>query len=261
MKSLEKLFSNIRKAIFSVNNESELNSVVQTQAEALLKSERQSFQIDFQEEFEELTQAVKEAELYFDCEFSNAYHRLQVLTKNLSTTVEIKDSSVQLNTSEILAAMQSCNSELQKKDEGTALKGGAAGAVVGSMIFPGVGTVVGGVVGTFVSALFMPTLDERKQKLWTQLSPSLEVYFDATRGQVHEVLRTYTRNVMAALDRRINTCIAQYKAAVDAMLNEQTAELQRLTELQASTQANLLEIDRRKKALFAQQQRLAGIAG
>ena len=257
----ETTLSNIRKAIFSVNNESELNSVVQTQAEALLKSERQSFQIDFQEESEKLSQAVKEAEFYFDREFSNAYHRLQVLTKNSSTTVEVKDSSVQLNASEILAAMQSHNSELQKKDEGTALKGGAAGAVIGSMILPGVGTVVGGVIGTFVSALFMPTLDERKQKLWTQLSPSLDAYFDTTKEQVHEVLRTYTWSVTAALDRRTNAYIAQYKAAVDAMLNEQTAELQRLTELQTSTQTNLSEIDRRKKALSAQQQRLAGIAG
>ena len=252
----ETTLSNICDAIFNANDESELNSVVQTKAEPLLESSQRSFQMDFQREFKNLSQAAQEAEHYFDRKFSEAYCRLQALAKDLRTTADAKGSSVQFNTSEILAAMQSHNSELDNNDGNTVLTGGATGAAIGSIILPVIGTVIGGVVGAFLSIFFMPSLDERKQKLWTQLSPNLDAYFDAANAQAQEVAQTYAQSVTAALEQRIDAYITRYKAVVDAMLSEQTAELQRLTNLQASTQANLSEIDRRKKALSAQQQRL-----
>ncbi|MGB7441833.1 MAG: dynamin family protein [Coleofasciculaceae cyanobacterium] len=255
----EKTRSKIHNAISDVNNLGELDSVVQTKAEALLQEGQQFLQNDLKREFEKLLQAAQKAELYFDGKFSEAYRRLQALGKNFGRTGDSGGSSVQLDTSEVFASMQSCNSELDEKDGKTVIKGGATGAVIGSLILPGVGTVVGGVVGAFLSGFFMPSLDERKQKLWEQLYPNLDAYFDVAKRQAQEATQTYARRAMAALDQRINQYMAQYEAVVDDMLNEQREELQRLNQLQASTQSNLSEIERRKKALSAQQQRLAEI--
>lgn len=255
----EKTRSKIHNVISDVNNLGELDSVVQTQAEALLQEGLQFLQNDLKREFEKLLQAAQKAELYFDGKFSEAYRRLQALGKNLGRTGDSGGSSVQLDTSEVFASMQSCNSELDEKDGKTVIKGGAAGAVIGSLILPGVGTLVGGVVGAFLSGFFRPSLDERKQKLWEQLDPNLDAYFDVAKRQAQEATQTYARPAMAALDQRIDRYMVQYEAVVDDMLNEQREKLQRLNQLQASTQSNLSEIERRKKALSAQQRRLAEI--
>ncbi|MFP5274618.1 dynamin family protein [Coleofasciculus sp.] len=255
----EKTRSNIHNAISDVNNLGELDSVVQTKAEALLKEGQQCLQNDLQGEFEKLSQAAQKAELYFDGKFFEAYRRLQALGKNWRITIDSRSSSVKLNTSDVFTSMQSCQSELDEKDGKTVMKGGATGAVIGSLILPGVGTVVGGVVGFFLSGFFMPSLDERKQKIWEQLYPNLDTYFDVVRKQAQEAMQIYARKAMVALDQQIDQYIKQYKAVVDVMLEEQREELQRLHQLQASTKSNLSEIERRKKALSAQQQRLAEI--
>ncbi len=56
---------------------------------------------------------------------------------------------------------------------------------------------------------------------------------------------------------KIDTYVTWYKSVAETSCDDQKTELPRLLKLQESTQANLLEIDRQRKSLSAQQQRLA----
>ncbi|MCC5632842.1 hypothetical protein LC613_35430 [Nostoc sphaeroides CHAB 2801] len=135
----------------------------------------------------------------------------------------------------------------------------AAGAVIGSAILPIVGTVVGGFIGLVASAGIFASLDKRKQQLWEQLRPGLDAHFEAVRVQARQEVDKYAQSITSALSQRIDKYMAQYKATIDEILNEQKLELRRLTNLQTNMETDLQEIERRRQSLSLQQQRLAAV--
>ena len=137
--------------------------------------------------------------------------------------------------------------------------GATAGLAVGTLLLPCVGSIVGLAVGTWASRFFMPSLDERKQKVWEQLRSSIDSYFDAIKIQAQNAATTYTQSLENSLKQRIDSYIRTYKIIIDEILSEQNAELQRLTKLQKSTQTDLTEIERRQQKLLEKQQKLAKI--
>jgi len=163
----------------------------------------------------------------------------------------------QVNPSNIAVSAQSLTQKLDSSDGTKMGLGATAGFVLGSALLPGVGSVVGIAVGTWASRFFMPSLDERKQKLWEQLKSSVDSYFDAVRAKTQESALAYTQSLESSLKQRIDSYIKTYETVIDDILREQKAELQRLTELQESTQIDLSEIERRQKRLIEQQQKLA----
>jgi len=182
---------------------------------------------------------------------------LQDLGAKIKGTQRFSDHKIPLDSKEVLAGMQSHNNELEDQAIGTVMTGGATGAVIGSLLFPGIGTVIGGVAGAYLSRLFSPSLEERKQTVWEQLNPSLNSYFDKAQIQAEEAVQTYARQAMTAIEQRIEHYMAQYQSAVNTMLKEQQEELQRITKLQSKTEIHLQEIERRKKVMVRQQERLA----
>jgi gas vesicle protein len=147
---------------------------------------------------------------------------------------------------------------LNEGDGNLALGGAGLGAVIGTILLPGIGTVIGGFLGGVLTSLF-GSLDKRKEQIWDKLRPNLYSYFGTVEKQAEQVLDTYARDVRSAVDRRIDSYIAQYKTIVERMQSEQQAELQRLNRLQHEVQGDLSEIKRRRDALIVQQQRLAKI--
>ena len=253
----EKTISQIRSAIFDAQALSALEGVVKTEAEAILKQAQQNLQTELQRKTEKISQSAKKASSQFDSKFTEAYSRLEALAGRVEIQSTVNDG-VKLNTSDVFASMQELKQEMDSKDSSIAMGGLAAGAVIGSAILPIVGTVVGGFIGLIASAGIFSSLDKRKQQLWEKLRPSLDSYFDALKEQARQGAQTYGRSVTDALNQRIDKYMAHYKETVDKILSEQKSELQRLTSLQTTMPANLQEIDRRRKSLSAQQQRLAG---
>ncbi len=252
----ETTVSQIQKAIFDAADEQSLKKFVETEAQSILNTGQQLLRQKLEESAEFLSGTGKEAELLFKHKFSDAYRRLQSITGFLEPDAEI-ETKMELNVADVFSSAESVSKELDSKDGNIAMGGMTAGAVIGNMILPGVGILIGGFLGG-VAAVFFMSLDVRKQKIWENLRPSLDAYFESAKTQAQESVRTCERGVACALQQQIDAHVARYQAIVDAMLDEQKTELQRLNQWQESAQATISELERRQKSLSAQQERLAG---
>ena len=253
-KHRESIISKLNKAVFGAENEASLKAVIETETQSILDKEQQRLRQDLQGSTGKISQAIESASQHFDKEFSAAYSKLEVLSGGIKIKSGLRKNDLQINVSNIFSAAQSLNQELDNKDGNTALKGMAGGIAIGSAILPGIGTVVGGMVGAMLSGFFMPSLDQRKQKLWENLESSLDKYFDQVKVQAQEAIESYKQNAMFALDEHIDNYMNSYKEAVEILLSEQKSELNRLDELQQSMQLDLLEIAERKKSLIHNQE-------
>lgn len=254
----DKTISKIRSAISGSDDWGTLNDAIENKAERILKASQESLQNEIQIEIGKLSQAVVDINRHFDRKFSEAYRRLQSLGGRLEVSSVSTHKSFQMNTSQALDSTRSLHHELNEGDGNLALGGAGLGAVIGTILLPGIGTVIGGFLGGVLTSLF-GSLDKRKEQIWDKLRPNLYSYFGTVEKQAEQVLDTYARDVRSAVDRRIDSYIAQYKTIVERMQSEQQAELQRLNRLQHEVQGDLSEIKRRRDALIVQQQRLAKI--
>jgi len=253
-KHRERIISALNKAVFNAENEASLKTVIETEIKSIIDKEQKRLRQDLQGITGKISQTVESASYYFDENFSAAYRKLEVLSGDVKVKSGLRKNDLQINISNIFSAAQSLNQELDNKDGNTALKGMAGGVAIGSAILPGIGTVVGGVVGAILSGFFMPSLDQRKQKLWENLESSLNKYFDQVRVQAQEAIESYKQNSMITLDKRIDDYTNSYKEAVEILLSEQKTELARLSKLKESIQIDLLEIAERQSLLRSKQQ-------
>ncbi|MBR8837526.1 MAG: dynamin family protein [Stigonema ocellatum SAG 48.90 = DSM 106950] len=251
----QKTISQIRDTIFTAENGNSLKKIVQSEAEQILNDHQHSLLLDLQRDLEQISQTAIEVGRHFDRQFSEAYHRLQTLGGSVSTDHH-GGGGVQLSMSDVFSSIQLINTQMDNTDNNITGGMGTAGAVIGNILLPGVGIFLGGFLGVMAAGLVI-SLDVRKQKLWEQLRPNLDTYFDTAKAQAQQEIKAYSENVTQALHQRIDTYVAHYQVVVDEMLNDQKKELQRLFELQESIQTDLLEIDQRRKSLSANQQKLA----
>ncbi|MDJ0615654.1 MAG: dynamin family protein [Calothrix sp. MO_192.B10] len=257
----DKTISKIYNAIFNAEDLQALENIVKNEAESILKTSQDELQQELQKKIKSISQAAIAASREFDSKFIEVYSRLQTLGGGFEIQ-NTMHNGVQINTSDVFTSMQSLQEQMDTQDGFVAVGGIATGIAIGSAILPVVGTVIGGLVGLIVSGGIMgASLEKRKQQLWDKLRPSLDSHFNSVKGQAQSAVQTYADSVSAALKQRIDKYMAQYKATVDRILQEQKTQLQRLTNLQIAMQADLQEIDRRRKSLSAKQQRLAAIEG
>ena len=259
-KHRERIISKLNKAVFGADNETSLKAVIETETQSIVDKEQQRLRQDLQGSTGKISQAIESASQHFDKEFSAAYRKLEVLSGGVKIKSGLRKNDLQINISNVFSAAQSLNQELDSKDGGTALKGMASGIAIGSIILPGIGTIVGGAAGFMLSILFMPSLDKRKQQLWENLESSLDKYFDQVRVQAQEAIESYKQNSMIALDKRIDDYISSYKEAVEILLSEQKTELERLSTLKESIQTDLSGIAERQNLLSSKREELIKVS-
>lgn len=257
----DKTILKIYNAIFNAEDLQALENVVKNEAESILETAQDELQQELQNKIKSISQAAIGASREFDSKFVEVYSRLQTLGGGFEIQNTMHDG-VQINTSDVFISMQSLQEQMDTKDGFVTVGGIATGIVIGTAILPVVGTVIGGLVGLIVSGGIMgASLEKRKQQLWDKLRPSLDSHFNSVKGKTQDEIQTYARSVSNFLKQHINQYMAQYKATVEEILQVQKTKLQRLTNLQTTMQADLQEIDRRRKSLSAKQQRLAAIEG
>lgn len=252
----ESVSNKIRTELFGVTSEDTLTKFLKSQSENFLKEDQENLQKDLQILTQKIAEDAIDVGKIFDQKFDEVYRRLQSIGGRLEANTNA-GYDLQLNPSNVAVSAQSLTRKLDSGDGTKMGIGATAGVVLGSVLLPGFGTLVGLAVGTWASRFFMPTLDERKQKLWEQLRPSLDVYFDTVKAQTQEAAMGYTHSLESSLKQRIDTYIQKYKAIVEDLLNEQKAELERLNQLQEFTQTDLAEIARRQQDLLEKQQKLS----
>jgi GTPase Era involved in 16S rRNA processing/gas vesicle protein len=250
----------IRQKIMAVNDWDGLKSVTESGAESVLKSSQEEFKKKLELEFKVMDKFAQLTQQDFDKEFSKAYEKLQALGASFNVTQNSNNQDSSVNISNVFSDMKALQAK-QEDDASNRVIQGAVIGVIGAILLPGIGAFIGGIAGAYLSRLFGPSLEERKNELWFQLEPSLNSYFQQTSNQLQEEILKYGRQLNNFLETHINSYMGKYKEAVDMMLNNQQLELNRLTILQQSSQDYLKEIERRKTNIKQQQERLVNSQG
>ena len=134
--------------------------------------------------------------------------------------------------------------------------GAGAGAVIGTILLPGIGTVIGGALGGFFGSLFGPSLQELQQKVHTQIDEAFENAINDVESKCRSVIEKSTSAQQLQLLRVIDRYVQQYDALVKQMIREDKAEAQKMKQLEADCHVDLEKVQEFQVALQQQQESL-----
>jgi hypothetical protein len=119
---------------------------------------------------------------------------------------------------------------------GYGLGGVAAGAVLGSLILPGIGTAVGAVLGVFAG--FLKGTDALKRECFARIDVCLNDSERHALEQLQKKRADLSRVIRVSLDealdealRRLGDAIERLKATERKAIDAESAKLKRLTDL------------------------------
>ena len=254
-------FQEIRSSIFDAKNKGDVNNTVKKRVDSILKSHQSILNKEIERELDKLWGQAKTISQSIDLKFDEAYQKLSSLSGSIEKSSS-SDSKINLRTKSTLSSTQSLVSEFNQsnvlKTLGAGVAGGAAGTFLGTIFIPVpiIGTIVGMAIGGIISSIFGPSLDEYKTKIWENLRPHLNSYFDEVDSHIDMAINSQKKNIIDGLNMRLQQYTMSYREAVKDLLAKQKEELLLLTTQKHETQVYLDEIERRSDSLFSQQQRL-----
>jgi gas vesicle protein len=127
--------------------------------------------------------------------------------------------------------------------------GAVGGAVLGTMILPGIGTVIGGFLGALAGAASTPSFDTQRERIWQSLQPQLTKHFDEIASESRRNLRRLDGKWSSALDQYLARYGDRYRADVKKITDEHEKSLKEVQALEARARQDIEELARRKTAL------------
>lgn len=203
---------------------------------------------------ERLDQILAEVVTRVFCEFEDSFEAMYPL-KRLGVQQIIFQSSL----TEVFDKSMSTQQEISIIAEGTAVQLGAgkfgagAGAVVGSLILPGIGTLIGGIAGFFLGIIFGTDVEALKDKVKTSIRARVDGYFlEQLIPSIEAMLEQRKDNAEQILFGAVNKYLIRYERVVAELIEEHElrkaevaqyiAKTTRLTEILEKRSQKLLVI-------------------
>jgi gas vesicle protein len=132
--------------------------------------------------------------------------------------------------------------------------GAAAGILIGSIIFPGVGTVVGALLGAG-SALFGTA--KRERELRERLRASTHTLATRVRADLADQVAAMSNDGAAAVRKHVDDAARHYRPLVRRLVADHRKREQALRKRRRELDAEIAEIGRRQRRVAAHRKRLA----
>ncbi len=189
--------------------------------------------------------------------FRQAYQRLATVAQiNLSLVTTLNSSDINLNAGTTFSDLSTMTAEFASDDNWKLLGGAGIGAVVGTFIAPGFGTVIGAVLGGWLGSMFI-SAESKRATLRSKLQPEVEQFFSRVQEQFKQAINTYERTTLTLIDQQINAHVARNKAVVATVNQQQRQEAEKLQALQQAVNADLAQITTYQSTLEQNRQELA----
>lgn len=132
--------------------------------------------------------------------------------------------------------------------------GAAAGAVIGTMILPGIGTAIGAFLG---AGSFLVGSTRREQALQAQVRTSTTTLATQVREQAGRHADTVAAACATAVASRVVTVRAHYAPLVSAVVERHHRHRRDVGDKQRALEADLAELERRGRRVDGQRRRIA----
>jgi len=158
--------------------------------------------------------------------FERQFSRLGILKVNMGSITLDKPKVQAVSLSNLKASLDYMSNEVSKENWAMG-SGGVAGAAIGTAICPGIGTVVGGLLGMFVGSLNTPSADEMKKNACDKLTGSIDSVFQTVE---RDIMATFNDNIIAyksAIQREIYRYLEKYKITIDRRIAEHNSLIEK----------------------------------
>jgi len=185
----------------------------------------------------------------FGTEFQKYYSELAVLdTKNIKMNYKVDAYQMGVTSFDGKIVKEALDN-FEFKENLTTIAGAGTGALIGTFILPGIGSIIGGTIGGFVSALFGPSLDKLKHQVWDQIAPSIDQSYNNIYKHITDDLNKKYERLWGHLASQMNEYYNIYNELVASIIKRDKKEKERLESYIAKTEADKQEIERRQIAI------------
>ena len=156
----------------------------------------------------------------FQAEFRMEFSRLQMLSFQIEVIPQKIDICRTTHTANIGPVTTLISEELSK--ENWAFGGGAAaGAVLGTMLMPGIGTIMGAALGAVMAGISAaPDVAEVRTKVESKLSIPLSSYYRSVANDCMSNYSSYISDLNRNLDNEINRYYTAYNTTIQRRITE-----------------------------------------
>ncbi len=123
------------------------------------------------------------------------------------------------------------------------------GAVLGTVVLPGFGTVAGAWLGGWVGSLFGPDISNIKDKCKSNLAQEISNISWKQREAINETFADLKKSTEVVVDDRLNLYKQSYKSVISKLIKEDNLELKSLRQKRTLISQDLREIDVRIKSI------------
>lgn len=134
--------------------------------------------------------------------------------------------------------------------ENAAFLGGAgAGAVIGTMLFPGVGTILGLFAGFLAGGWAAPSRDKVVAKTAAKAEPAVDEYFEQVSTDMLISYDEHCTEMEKMLDKMLKAYVATYHVEVDRLIKLQEHELDTLETRLTNMHTDVEQISQHRRQL------------
>lgn len=140
--------------------------------------------------------------------------------------------------------------ESDASNENWTIGGGiGAGVLIGTLIFPGIGTVLRGIFGALFGADSLETTDQLREKYWDKLQKAINESLYQTEKKTLEIVTDAVEKVSKELNRVIDRYFEQYDQLVREMITRDEAEAAELKQRRKLIRVDLDQLESRQQQL------------
>ena len=168
-----------------------------------------------------MTKEIQRLQRNFILEFERHYEGF----RGISSKIEISE----ISTDDISIFNCGVSGVRFKDTTGGMLGGAGVGALVGTFLFPGIGTVVGAGVGGWLGKVFNEEIDaEKTKKVWNKILGSVRKWHKDIRDKICEQIYLIPCHLQEKFKSLAEAHIRQYGEAVNEKIQIQKQELKKL---------------------------------
>lgn len=204
-------------------------------------SRQQMFNREIRFEFDREVQTFRDS-------FQRMYQELRIISVDLSGFRYSYPAEIAVKSADVAATTDFVSRKLSAENK--AFGGGAAaGAVIGTMIVPGVGTLLGGLFGGIFALFFTPDIQKVRKECAEKLKPVLKQYYQNVSEMLLSAMEESIQKSRNALYAEMIICTNRYRSEVEQMMTEHRKKEETVTNRNRSIKADQEQMNIHKKQL------------
>lgn len=249
----------LNTTIGEASNRAELKTAMESAVPRVINQGESRIKRHVDRVLNQISGAVQSELEVFHREFQEHYRSLATLGGTLSHDKRIGADTVRefsAVATSLSATLASTVSNSSNERNQRMVGGGAAGAVIGTFLLPGIGTLIGGLAGSLLSSMFGPSLDELKEGCWQPLRDSVCSHLDDAIPELVLMVENAGEHSLMQLSDVIDEYAPKYERLVEEMRARDAADKINLANAQRAVEADLVAIDQQQAFLASMQRRI-----